>query len=32
MKKNGIGGSNTITGIIFEDKVDLCTFLENKVK
>jgi len=32
MKKNGLGGSNTYTGIIFEDKVDLCTFLDRNVK
>lgn len=27
MKKNGIGGANTQTGLIFEGKTDLETFL-----
>ena len=27
MKKDGIGGGNTITGLIYEGKVDLATFL-----
>ncbi|MEK8019419.1 MAG: hypothetical protein VSS75_021310 [Candidatus Parabeggiatoa sp.] len=31
MIKNGVGGANTQTGIIFEDKVDLCTFLNDQV-
>ena len=29
MKKNGKGGGNTITGIKFEGKTDLATFLNN---
>ena len=29
MIKGGIGGGNTRTGLIFEDKVDLATFLSN---
>jgi len=32
MIKDGIGGSNTQTGIIFEGEVDLTTFLDEKVK
>ena len=31
MIKNGVGGANTQTGIIFEDKVELCTFLNDQV-
>ena len=31
MKKDGIGGANTQTGIIFERKVDLCDFLDRNV-
>lgn len=27
MKANGIGGANTKTGLVFEGKTDLCTFL-----
>lgn len=27
MKKGGIGGGNTITGLIYEGKVDLATFI-----
>ena len=27
MKKGGIGGGNTITGLIYEGKVDLSTYL-----
>lgn len=30
MKKNGIGGSNTKTGLIFEGKTDLSTFLNSQ--
>ena len=30
MKKNGIGGANTVTGAIFEGKTDLQTFLSNQ--
>ena len=32
MKKNGKGGGNTITGIKFEGKTDLATFLNPNVK
>ncbi len=32
MKKNGIGGANTQTGIAFEGKTDILTYLENNVK
>ena len=28
MKQNGIGGANTKTGLIFEGKTDLKTFLK----
>ena len=31
MKKDGIGGANTQTGIVFEGKVDLCDFLDKSV-
>lgn len=31
MIKNGKGGGNTITGLIFEGKTDLATFLNNQV-
>jgi len=31
MKKDGIGGANTQTGIVFEKRVDLCDFLNNSV-
>lgn len=31
MKKGGIGGSNTRTGLIYEAKVDLATFLNSQV-
>jgi hypothetical protein len=31
MKKDGIGGGNTQTGIHFENKIDLLTFLNEKV-
>jgi hypothetical protein len=27
MKKNGFGGANTKTGLVFEGKTDLATFL-----
>ena len=27
MKKGGTGGGNTITGLIYEGKVDLATFI-----
>jgi hypothetical protein len=30
MKKGGIGGGNTITGLIYEGKVDLATFLSEQ--
>jgi hypothetical protein len=30
MKKDGIGGANTLTGLIFEGKTDLETFLVNQ--
>ena len=30
MKRGGIGGGNTITGLIYEGKVDLSTFLNNQ--
>lgn len=30
MKKGGIGGANTITGLIYEGKVDLATFLSEQ--
>lgn len=30
MKNNGIGGANTKTGLIFEGKVDLKTFLNQQ--
>ena len=30
MKKDGIGGGNTITGLIYEGKVDLATFLASQ--
>ena len=30
MKQNGIGGSNTRTGLIFEGKTDLKTFLNQQ--
>ena len=30
MKKNGIGGANTKTGLVFEGKTDLKTFLSNQ--
>ena len=30
MKKGGTGGGNTITGLIFEGKTDLATFLSNQ--
>lgn len=30
MKKGGIGGSNTITGLIYEGKVDLTTYLSQQ--
>lgn len=30
MKKGGIGGANTITGLIFEGKTDLTTFLNSQ--
>jgi len=30
MKKGGTGGGNTITGIIYEAKVDLATFLDSQ--
>jgi hypothetical protein len=32
MKKNGIGGANTQTGIHFENKIDLLEFLDKKIK
>lgn len=32
MKKNGIGGANTQTGIVFEKKTDLLTYLDKHVK
>jgi len=32
MVKNGIGGANTQTGIIFEKKVDLVTYLNKNIK
>ena len=32
MVKNGIGGANTRTGIIFEKKVDLATYLDTSIK
>lgn len=31
MKKGGVGGGNTITGLIYEGKVDLATFLDSQV-
>ena len=31
MKKDGLGGANTYTGIEFEKKTDLCSFLHNSV-
>ncbi len=31
MKRRGIGGANTQTGIIFENKIDLCDFLDKEV-
>ncbi|MFA6813842.1 MAG: hypothetical protein WCR45_12280, partial [Bacteroidaceae bacterium] len=31
MKRGGIGGGNTITGLIYEAKVDLATFLDKQV-
>lgn len=30
MKKNGVGGGNTITGLIYEGKVDLAIFLASQ--
>lgn len=30
MIKDGIGGGNTITGLIYEAKVDLATFLNSQ--
>lgn len=30
MKKDGVGGGNTITGLIYEGKVDLATFLASQ--
>lgn len=30
MKKDGVGGGNTITGLIYEGKVDLATFLDSQ--
>lgn len=30
MKENGIGGANTKTGLVFEGKTDLQTFLCNQ--
>ncbi len=30
MKKDGIGGANTKTGLVFEGKVDFLTFIESK--
>ena len=30
MKQNGFGGANTLTGLAFEGKVDLATFLNNQ--
>ena len=30
MKKGGTGGSNTLTGLIYEAKVDLGTFLNSQ--
>ncbi|MEA2112581.1 MAG: hypothetical protein U9P50_01240 [Patescibacteria group bacterium] len=32
MKKDGIGGANTQTGIHFENKIDLLVFLDEKVE
>lgn len=32
MKKDGIGGANTQTGISFEHKIDLLEFLDKKIK
>lgn len=32
MKKDGIGGANTQTGISFEHKIDLLDFLDKKIK
>lgn len=32
MKKDGIGGANTQTGINFENKIDLLEFLDKKIK
>lgn len=32
MKKNGVGGGNTQTGIHFEGKVDLLEFLDKKIR
>jgi hypothetical protein len=32
MKKDGIGGANTQTGIHFEKKIDLLEFLDKKIK
>jgi len=31
MQKNGVGGANTQTGIVFEDEVDLCSFLDANI-
>lgn len=31
MKKDGVGGANTQTGINFEDKIDLLEFLDKKI-
>jgi len=31
MKKGGVGGANTQTGIVFEKKTDLLTYLDQKV-
>lgn len=30
MIKDGVGGGNTITGLIYEEKVDLAAFLESQ--
>jgi len=32
MKKGGIGGANTLTGIHFEGKIDLLEFLDKKIE
>lgn len=32
MKKGGTGGGNTITGLIYEGKVDLATFIAEQKK